>query len=292
MKQSDRDVLGKYLSEQIKNKRSAEVISERLIFQAKDFLNFISNNENTVATQKLYNEFWKRLCVYYKAHINVKYVVDYLKPNDLKKYLSILQKARLAAEPVLNRTEEFMETFAGLLSKKIKCDRKSILCLTKFEIENYFTKGKLPKKSTLEQRYKKSALLHDKKSSGVFGGTNVNKIEKLVHQPQDTNQLKGATAFSGKVTGIVKIITNPQKNKNFKKGEILVTGATRPEFLPIMLKAAAFITDAGGILSHAAITARELKKPCIIGTKIATKVFKDGDLVEVDANKGVVRKIK
>ena len=59
-----------------------------------------------------------------------------------------------------------------------------------------------------------------------------------------------------------------------------------------MHKAAAFVTDAGGILSHAAITAREMKKPCVIGTQIATKVFKDGDFIEVDANKGIVRKIK
>jgi pyruvate,water dikinase len=56
-----------------------------------------------------------------------------------------------------------------------------------------------------------------------------------------------------------------------------------------MEKAAAFITDEGGITCHAAIVSRELKKPCIIGTKIATQVLKDGDLVEVDANNGVVK---
>ena len=59
----------------------------------------------------------------------------------------------------------------------------------------------------------------------------------------------------------------------------------------LMKKAAAFVTDGGGILCHAAIMARELKKPCVIGTKIATQVLKDGDLVEVDADKGIVRKI-
>ena len=59
-----------------------------------------------------------------------------------------------------------------------------------------------------------------------------------------------------------------------------------------MEKSAAIVTDAGGILCHAAIVSRELKIPGVIGTKYATKVFKDGDLVEVDANKGIVRKIK
>ncbi|MDO8581302.1 MAG: PEP-utilizing enzyme, partial [bacterium] len=64
-----------------------------------------------------------------------------------------------------------------------------------------------------------------------------------------------------------------------------------PEFLSLMVKAGAIVTDAGGILSHAAITARELKKPCVIGTKIATKVFKDGDRVEVDAERGIIKKV-
>lgn len=64
---------------------------------------------------------------------------------------------------------------------------------------------------------------------------------------------------------------------------------TRPEYIHLAKKSAGIITDAGGILSHAAITARELKKPCIIGTKNATQILKDGDLVEVDAENGVVK---
>ena len=59
-----------------------------------------------------------------------------------------------------------------------------------------------------------------------------------------------------------------------------------------MKRAIAFVTDEGGITCHAAIIAREMKKPCIIGTKVATKILKDGDMVEVDANKGTVKIIK
>jgi pyruvate,water dikinase len=58
-----------------------------------------------------------------------------------------------------------------------------------------------------------------------------------------------------------------------------------------MKKAAAIVTDDGGITCHAAIVARELGKPCVIGTKIATQVFRDGDIVEVDADHGVVKLI-
>lgn len=74
-------------------------------------------------------------------------------------------------------------------------------------------------------------------------------------------------------------------------GEILVTQTTDPEMLPALQKASAAITDIGGMLSHTAITSRELNIPCIVGTKNATSVLKNGDLVEIDAEHGVVRKI-
>jgi pyruvate, water dikinase len=67
---------------------------------------------------------------------------------------------------------------------------------------------------------------------------------------------------------------------------------TTPDFVPIMGKAGAIITDEGGITCHAAIVSREMKIPCVVGTEIATKVLKDGDLVEVDADNGVVRKVE
>jgi pyruvate,water dikinase len=77
--------------------------------------------------------------------------------------------------------------------------------------------------------------------------------------------------------------------KHFEDGAILITTLTSPDFVFAMRKALAVVADTGGIGSHAAITSRELNKPCIVGTKIATKVFKDGDMVEVDAEKGIVR---
>jgi len=107
-----------------------------------------------------------------------------------------------------------------------------------------------------------------------------------------TKEMKGMVGNKGKVTGKVRVIIDMEDLFKFNIGEILVTSMTRPEFAPLMKKAAAVITDEGGITCHAAITSRELGKPCIIGTKIATKVLKDGDLVEVDADKGIVRILK
>ena len=64
---------------------------------------------------------------------------------------------------------------------------------------------------------------------------------------------------------------------------------TRPEFVPAMQKAAAIVTDEGGLTCHAAIISREMRKPCVIATKNATKVLKDGMLVEVNADHSAVR---
>lgn len=105
-------------------------------------------------------------------------------------------------------------------------------------------------------------------------------------------EIKGFSASPGKVKGIAKVILSSKDFSKLLPGEILVTIMTSVDFVPIMEKASAFVTDEGGITSHAAIVAREMNKPCIIGTKIATKVLKDGDLVEVDAERGVVRVIK
>jgi pyruvate,water dikinase len=104
----------------------------------------------------------------------------------------------------------------------------------------------------------------------------------------DVQEIKGQVACPGLVTGKVRIILKAEDIKYFNEGEVLVSYMTMPTFIPAMKKAVAFVTDEGGITSHAAILSREMATPCIIGTKIATKLLKNGDLVEVDANKGVV----
>jgi phosphohistidine swiveling domain-containing protein len=103
--------------------------------------------------------------------------------------------------------------------------------------------------------------------------------------------LKGESAYVGRARGKVYLIDNPDVVPSLKIGCVVVCKLTTAKLVPLIGKSAAVITDEGGILSHAAITCRESKVPCIIGTKIATQVLKNGDEVEVDANLGIVRKI-
>lgn len=124
----------------------------------------------------------------------------------------------------------------------------------------------------------------------VFLHTHRQYLFKVTRVSSDIKVLKGRIAYKGKVVGRVRIIKNKSQISTFKKGEILVSAMTTPIFLPAMKKASAIITDEGGITCHAAVVAREIKKPCIIGTKIATQVLQNGDLVEVDAERGIIKK--
>ncbi|MEK6954821.1 MAG: PEP-utilizing enzyme [Candidatus Micrarchaeota archaeon] len=104
--------------------------------------------------------------------------------------------------------------------------------------------------------------------------------------------IRGSVAYDGgKVSGKVSKLFAIDEIPKFKPGSVLVTPMTIPDFLPAMKKACAIVTDEGGITCHAAIVARELKIPCIIGTRNATKLLDDGDLAEVDSHTGEVKKI-
>lgn len=104
--------------------------------------------------------------------------------------------------------------------------------------------------------------------------------------------VKGRAACLGKAQGKVKIVLSKEEIVKVKKGDILVTTMTSPDYVMAMRRASAIITDEGGITCHAAIVSRELGVPCIVGTGNATSVLKDGDLVEVNAYKGIIKKIQ
>lgn len=190
------------------------------------------------------------------------------------------------AEPVYTETEVFMNSFAEKLSKKTKYPSNLLLCLLKEEIAGYFKTGKLPAKNILEERFKGTALVFKNGEYSIFTGKDVDEIERALLKQDMGGLVSGTVAFPGKAVGIVRIVFDPSNPGTFNEGDILVTGMTRPEFLALMKKAGAIVTDAGGMLCHAAITARELKKVTIIGTEKATKVFKPGDRIEVDASNG------
>jgi phosphohistidine swiveling domain-containing protein len=149
-------------------------------------------------------------------------------------------------------------------------------------------------KKELVKRVKYCVYYAEKGLDILYFGEEAKRLEKGLKQIASENitQIKGQTASVGKARGKVRIINSVDDMKKMQRGDILVSIATNPDIVPAMKKAGAIVTEQGGITSHAAIVSRELRTPCVIGTKIATKVLHDGDLVEVDANQGVVRIIK
>lgn len=144
----------------------------------------------------------------------------------------------------------------------------------------------------LKKRQKASLFIYKNgKISDIYTGQKAKNFLNAVSRFEfgSADEITGIVVSVGKAVGRVKIVMSAQNIDKVKKGDILVAPMTRPEHLIGMKKAAAIITDDGGITCHAAIIARELKIPCIISTKIATKVLKDGDEVEVDAEKGIVK---
>ncbi|MFA5051978.1 MAG: PEP-utilizing enzyme [Patescibacteria group bacterium] len=109
---------------------------------------------------------------------------------------------------------------------------------------------------------------------------------------QAVNDFRGLSANRGVARGPAKIVKSATETKKVKSGDVLVAVMTRPDYIMGMKKAAAIVTNEGGVTCHAAIVARELNIPCVIGTKIATDVLHDGDIVEVNGNHGVVTVIE
>ena len=154
----------------------------------------------------------------------------------------------------------------------------------------------IPSKTILKKRLKNYILIDGDKSFlenlKKFSKKNPKYIFQKNLDKKSVSSFEGQIAFEGIIKGKVKIVKKQSDLKKVNKGDILVSPMTTPDFLPAMKKASSFITDEGGITCHASIVAREMKKPCIIGTKIATEVLKDGVNVEVNANEGFIRIIK
>lgn len=107
-------------------------------------------------------------------------------------------------------------------------------------------------------------------------------------ETQGTVLISGLAASPGTATGRVRLLSAPSQGEQFSDGEVLVATMTNPDWVPIMRRAAALVTDGGGMTCHAAIVARELRVPCVVGTRKATQVLRDGELVTVDGASGRV----
>jgi len=106
---------------------------------------------------------------------------------------------------------------------------------------------------------------------------------------KETNKVKGLPGSAGVVRGTARVILSLTEAGKLQPGDVLVTISTEPPWTPLFATASAVVTDSGGVLSHSAVVAREYRIPAVVGTGNATTTFKDGQLIEVDGNAGIVR---
>lgn len=217
------------------------------------------------------------------------------------KYKDLIKKLGKLRFTLREQGESIFYILIGLLlkeaGKRFGSKMIDLFFYTYDEIIELFN-GRKVRKDIIAKRKKGYALISLKNRKILLTGKKFEKLYKeIVIQTKKVKELSGQTAMKGRVRGKIRVILHNKRNiskevAKFRKGEILVTEMTRPDTVLACRKAAAIITDEGGITSHAAIISRELKIPCVIGTKTATQVLKDGDLVEVNKVKGIVRIIK
>ena len=186
--------------------------------------------------------------------------------------------------------------FFAELAKKMQIKPGDISYVQESEIISFLLGKSIISKEIISERKKGFVIYLDSNKNLVcLQGSDINEALKIFKLPARENekvlQIVGMVASRGLASGKVSIVNGVRDLEKVKKGDILVAVATHPDYVPAMRRAVAIVTDEGGVTSHAAIVAREFGLPCIVGTKKATALLKDGDLAQVNAEEGWVKKL-
>lgn len=188
----------------------------------------------------------------------------------------------------------YMESLLKEIAVRTNLSLKQIRMMRPEEMAQALLKNRI-NVNIINERIK-LVIYHRFGGQNCITGTKAGKfVKEMIKKEKIIKKYKtlfGSVAFGGRVKGRVKIINAPSEMFKMKCNDILVSASTNPNLMPAIRQAAAIVTDEGGLTCHAAIVAREFKIPCIVGTKIATEVLKDEELIEVDAMNGVIKKIK
>ena len=191
---------------------------------------------------------------------------------------------------------QFVQVYDGIIFPKIVSETKFKLedlhYLTVAELVDSIKKEKLVVSDKELADRRKGMLLAFFDNKKIFiTGDKVEELKQILIGDLDSG-LKGRIAYQGKVTGVIRRIDDHRRYGQIKQDEILASYKTTNHFLPFAKRVKAVLAQEGGMTSHAAIIAREFKVPCIVGIKNLMSLVKDGDQVEVDANKGIVKILK
>jgi pyruvate,water dikinase len=218
-------------------------------------------------------------------------------PKTLKAYIDLLQGymyLRTYRKNIISKAHYLHLPLLFEIGRRMGVG-SDITLISYEEMINFLKNNEIVSKKVIGERKEAWAVLSvNGQISIISGKKSVEGIASKygvedVKQQASQKQVKGQAACLGKATGKAIIIKNIREFGKIKQGDVLITPMTTPDYVPVMKKVAAIVTDEGGVTCHAAIVSREFNIPCIVGTSNATKVFSDGDLIEVDANTGIAK---
>lgn len=221
-----------------------------------------SNSRDHSLLFKLICEIWPTLAVANACGITEFYDVD-------PELLGICVQIRNESDDVLHPALTYLGELIG----------------NQFVTYSEFASGAVPSDEILQVRsqgfFYHAGVVHLKQPNGLL-------LVEADHEAPRINSLKGSAACRGIVQGPAAVVFELSDLEKVSEGSVLVAPMTTPDMMAAIHKAVAIVTDEGGITCHAAIVARELSKPAVIGTKQATKMIRDGMMIEVDADHGLV----
>ncbi len=185
-----------------------------------------------------------------------------------------------------------MMEFVKEYCRRFQLQKEDALQLIPIELYKYYSDPQRVKQLADERREYCAVLFNYKEVTTLTGKSGKEFVQEWWEDPSvDQGVLSGAVvsaAGQDKIEGTVRVVHSAYDETPFEQGEILIAPMTSPEFISIMRKAKAIVTDEGGLTCHAAVVSRELKTPCIVGAKHATKLLQDGDHVTMDLTTGII----
>ena len=272
--------IGKITKEEFKNNWKH---SQQLIFQfhpvddkfINDQLNHISDPEKEL----------KELIEQHKeAEKKFKAVYDRLSPN-LQKKADLIQASIRIRDYRFEKAVMgiyYLQKFLHEIAKRLGLTYEKMIYMTTEEI----MMKRIPKE--LDQRMVRYGFTKD----GIVVGKEADELYDVFNKNSDEKEVRGKGVSLGVVRGTAKVVMSKEELSKINKGDIIVCEITTPDYLHALKKVSAIVSNIGGFTSHSAIVAREFGIPCVAGTGNGTLVFKDGNQIEVDANKGIVKKIQ
>jgi len=237
-----------------------------------------------------------------RNHVAQNTSKESIKIADIMGHASIL---RFDLQTCVLALQKYADNFVVVAREKYNLTQEDTNSYHFDDLVNLFSNSQKIDSDEVEKRQRGFLQVYDKNGTTSYLADEAHKqiAELLEHRKKEielAKELKGSIASwpnkeTESITGECFVMTTAFEAdkiiKDFKEGQILVATQTHPNVVPIMRQAKAIVTDEGGITCHAAIVSRELGKPCIIGTRLATKIFKNGDQIEVNLKNATVRKI-